>query len=158
MQDSETLIEASFIAALKSAGRDIVIQCPTQLATWISTGERLAAIKGALLTSSADKIQLVLDDPNPDTAPIIGLINLSRRLSSKFLVRCVTVDAPKFKQLTLLNHRSLWVGHFIDNESVPSVHSTELLSLQQSQIAQDNFARLWDHQTWDNPDIREIYL
>lgn len=151
-------VEAQFIETLHQPARDIFIQCPTPTAPWLASDSRLEALKGSLLKNQTERILIIFDTPNPELSPLRGLLNLRRRLSSRLQLRCILTDCDPFTHLSLLVGQSLWRSNLISPLALLTDGNKTVLSQQQTNLHREQFWRIWDHQTWDNPNLREVAL
>ena len=149
---------ASLIKTIANSRRELYIQCPAQLGLWLSTTEITEALKQSIVRGSTSQIQILLDEKDPDYRRLMPILDLAKRLSSKVSVRCCTEQADPFSEFYLLNNKTLWRAPVSDNKSEPEHFSSLNLSPQQRDLKHESFLRRWEHLTWDNPNLRQIYL
>ncbi|BFM07179.1 GNAT family N-acetyltransferase [Halioxenophilus aromaticivorans] len=149
---------SSFANAIALGGRKLFIFCPASMLAWLASDAITQAIKTGLLNGRVESIAIILGEKNPDQRTCSALVQLAQRLPSKISLRCCSGNAEPITEVTLLDNQTLWRGAPLRNEPQPSRFTTDALSLQQRAIHQDQFTRMWEHQTWDNPNLRSIVV
>lgn len=150
--------EPFYLRFLEQSSRDLLLKCPIQMASWIASESRLEALKQALLSGRVQQIFVLLDEKEPDLARISGIVQLARRLPSRIQLRCVNLQASAFTEASLINNtRFLYAKYRLSDES-PQQCGLRQLSAQQELIERESFFRVWDHQTWSNPYLRELNI
>ena len=143
---------------LSNSSRDLYICCPVCLAPWLASPQIVSALKQAFVNGRARHLAIIFDEKDPDCRRFSSILELSKRLSSKVSLRCSSDQGVVFEQLSVLNNHTLWRAPVPNSKTEPEQYFLEKLSDQQRQIKHEEFLRLWDHQTWDNPNLREIFL
>lgn len=150
--------EQHFDELLSSSNSDVFILCPKGSLPWLCAENNLSSLRRRLIGQSSVAVQLLIDEKQPELAQIAPLLHLARKLPSKLLIRCINDDSVQFDQLVMFDRaQKLAVG--VDNkEAGPEYCELTRLHPNKAQIERDAFSQIWEHQTWNNPYLREINI
>ena len=150
--------ETGFEQLLEHSRTDIFLYCSILTANWIARERCFTALKKRLIENSTTHIRVLIDERHPDLSELADLLALARRLPSRLTLRCVNDENVHFNQFKMLDRAHYLTAKTDDKEGLPEAVNYNRLHPNKEQTERASFFLIWDHQTWDNPYLREIPL
>lgn len=147
--------EDALLRTLESTRGELMICCSSALLNLLSSSQWLEQLKSKLISHSESEVKIVIGSYDSAATQIRGLIDLSRRLSSKLKLKCLNPDQHDFPSLTATNTQSTVEIHQ-DGDQLTGIQTR--LSNAKKELLREDFYRIWDARSFAHPDFKELNL
>ncbi|GLS26763.1 GNAT family N-acetyltransferase [Marinibactrum halimedae] len=148
-------VTAQLSDTLSTSRGTLYLCCPELLINVFNADNTHSALSAFFKSHNRNQLQLILDVNTSENLPTEGLLSLAKRLPSRVTIRTLTDETVRFDSVKLLADHHEWVATL---ENTQIIAHRRRLSDHQFQMAKEHFERMWEHESEDNPNFREVRI